>query len=215
MDSFPSNSHQSRTQPAEKAPEKVILRVVEGDVVRRKRPLGTRIREMFLGDDTKGVAEYVITDVLVPAWKDMVADAVSQGIERMIFGETRPPGRRGGTRSSTFNNNTGHVNYSRYGSNSNRREDPRSTGPSRRARATHDFDEIIIPTRREAEEVIEQLDIILEKYESVSVKDLYELVGVDSHYTDEKWGWTELRGASVSRISNGYLLNLPKTEPLD
>lgn len=213
MENFPSNSREPRKSEPIKREEKVVLRVVEGDVVRRKKSLTTRFREMFLGDDTKGVFEYVLGDVLVPALKDMITDSVSQGMERLIFGNARPNNRRGGSRPGAFGNNSGPVNYNRYaGSN---RESSQSGTMSRRARASHDFDDIILATRGEAEQVIDQLTSILEKYEIVSVRDLYETVGVEFHHTDEKWGWTNLREARVTRVSNGYLLDLPKTEPID
>ena len=86
---------------------------------------------------------------------------------------------------------------------------------SRRAKATHNFDEIILATRHEAEEVIDRLFDLISRYETATVADLYELVGEDRSYTDDKWGWTDIRGAGVQRVRNGYLLNLPRPEPLD
>ena len=79
----------------------------------------------------------------------------------------------------------------------------------------HDFNEIILGTRVEAEEVIDRLFDLLSKYDNASVADLYELVGITANFTDEKWGWTDLRGASVAKVRNGYLLDLPRPEPLD
>jgi hypothetical protein len=79
----------------------------------------------------------------------------------------------------------------------------------------HDFNEIILATRVEAEEVLDRLFDILNKYQTVSVSDLYELVGITANFTDEKWGWTELRGSQVAKVRNGYLLDLPRPEPLD
>lgn len=210
---FPSNSHESKDKSNGEKEEPRILRVVSGDVVRRKKPISSRFVETFLGGDTKSVAEYVIGDVLLPALKDMLADAVSQGFERLLFGETRSASRRTGIRSGS---SSGPVSYNRFSSPGRRereRDEPRSI--SRRSRATHNFDEIIIPTRAEADEVVEKMYDLLERYKTVSVSDLYELVGIDTDFTDEKWGWTSLRGTSISRIREGYVVNLPRTEPLD
>jgi len=50
----------------------------------------------------------------------------------------------------------------------------------------------------------------------VSVADLYELVGIQGSYTDNKYGWTKnIRNASVVRVRDGYLLKLPKALPFD
>lgn len=194
--------------------EKKIQRIVEGKVARRKKPLSTRFREMFLADADQSVTEYVIGEVLVPALKDMVTDAVSQGFERMIYGETRSNGRRARSSSNSgpFNTQSGHVPYNRYSSSTPSRVERQ---PTRRSRASHDFDEIILGSRAEAMDVISSLNDVIGKYEAVSIADLYEMVGVDSHFTDQKWGWTNLDGAMVRRISNGYLLDLPKTEQID
>lgn len=219
MENYPNNSYKAKTaKPAKDEQEvepKKVEKVVAGEVVRRKKPLGKRFAETFIGGDAKSVMGYVMMDVLLPAAKDTIADAVSQGIERMLFGEVRSTSRRTGVRPSGSN---GYVSYNRYTPNSSRipdhrREDPRNA--SRRARNSHNFDEIILPTRVEAEEVIDNLFQLLSKYDQATVSDLYDLVGVTGDYTDEKWGWTDIRGAGVTRIRNGYLLDLPKPEPLD
>lgn len=220
IESFPSNSREPRRPaPAEK-PEKKVERVTESDAVRRKKPLGKKLKETFVGGDTKSVWEYVLLDVMVPAAKDMLADAASQGVERMIFGESRSSTRRSYGREPWSPSNR--VSYNRYSSSSSSatsnpvgRASGREEGISRRARAIHDFDEIILPTRVEAEEVIERLAFLLEKYESATVADLYDLVGITGNYTDDKYGWTDLRDSGVQRIRQGYLLNLPKPIPLD
>lgn len=213
MDEFPSNSRSRRTRP-EKQETKKVERVVEGEVVRRKKPLGRRMSETFVGGDARNVWGFVAFDILIPAAKDMVADAVSQGFERMLFGETRGTHRRG--RSS---HSSGYIDYrSRYDPR-NRRDEPRDRDSrqslSRRARANFEFDEIILSTRVEADEVIERLYDLVEKYETATVADLYDMVGVTSSYTDDKYGWTDMQGARVVRAGRGYLLDLPRPEPLD
>lgn len=216
MDNLPSNSHTSKIEANEKAsdiPEqKKVEKVITGKVTRRKKPLGARFAEMFFGDDTKSVMQNVMAEVLIPAAKAMIADAFNQAIERKLYGESRPPGRRhvGGPHGNS------HTNYNRISAGGPPRDRRASNPPmSRRARASHDFAEIILDTRTEAQEVLDQMYVLLETYEMVTVKDLYEMVGEDYHYTDEKWGWTSLQGSLVSRVREGYVLNLPRTEQLD
>ena len=45
--------------------------------------------------------------------------------------------------------------------------------------------------------------------------DFYELAGIESEWTDEKYGWGELSEARVERVRNGYIVALPKPEPID
>jgi hypothetical protein len=206
-DEFPGNSRRQRDRPQTPEPKKVE-RVVQSQVGRRKRSLGKRMSEAFVGGDARGVWNFVALDVLIPAAKDMLADAISQGFERLIFGEARSRSRSGRRPGESY------VNYNRY--SRDRRDDPRDRPTmSHRARAAHDFDEIIIGTRVEAEEVLDRMFDIVNRYDCATVADLYDLVGIQGAHTDEKWGWNNLAGAGVTRVRNGYLLDLPRPEPLD
>lgn len=80
----------------------------------------------------------------------------------------------------------------------------------------HDFGEIVLSSRGEAEEVLDQLIEIISQYQQASVSDLYAMVGISPAYTDQKYGWTDLRGANAQPVRGGsYLLNLPQPHPLD
>lgn len=191
--------------------EKKVERVTSAQATRRKKPLGKQFSKTFIGGDAKTAMHYVVFDVLIPAAKDALADAGSQGLERLIFGESRSKRGRGATPMSGA---TGYVSYNRMGMGGNERPAlPKQL--SRRARSQHDFDEIVLPSRTEAEEVLDRLFDLVSRYDSATVADLYELTGLEGTHTDNKWGWTNLRGASVTRVrGNGYLLDLPDPEPL-
>lgn len=202
---FPPNSEISKKS---KNQEKNIVPVVSSGAVRRKKSLRKQFSETFVAGDLRTAVQYVAFDVLLPAAKDMVVESFTQGIEKLIFGDSR---RRGST--SPQAGPTGYVSYNRYSMGG------RSSGPSRtisrQARARHDFDEIILDDRVEAEEVIDKLFELVSRYESATVADLYELIGLGATHTDHKWGWTDLHGSGVTRIRGGYLLDLPEPEPLE
>lgn len=208
MDQFPSNS---RRPPRTNDEPKKIERVITGEVIRRKTPLGRRMSQNLFGGDVQSIWGYVVGDVLIPAFRDMVYDATIGSLERAIFPDSNI--RRGGRRP-------GYTNYNnRYsspggGNRSGRDRDGRRE-LSRHARASHSFDEIILETRVEAQEILDRLFDWLERYDQVSVAELYEMVGISSNFVDRKWGWTDLHNAGVSRAGRGYLLNLPRPEPLD
>lgn len=217
---FPSNSNTRKPPKAGVNPAKKVEKVVTGEVIQRKKPLGKRFRETFSGDDNRSVGSYVLFDVLIPAAKDMIADAVSQGIERKLFGEVRSSSRRGGYRpGGSIFGNASYNPYHRYsgGGGSSLRPDPRQQSNARsRNRVTQStYDEIILATRAEATEVIDNLIAIIAQYDVATVADLFELVGVTGEFTDEKWGWTDLMGADIQRIHEGYLLNLPRPQALN
>lgn len=209
MDEFPGNTQRTRSRP-EKKEKKKVERIADVEVVRRKKPLGKRIRETFIGDSPRGIWEYVGSDIIAPALKDIVADAFTAALDSALFGQDRSSRNRSRRRPGGS-----YIAYNRY--SGDRRDDPRDRDRpqmSRRSRANFDFDEIILPTRVAADEVLERMEDVLAQYEVVTVSDLYDLVGIEPSYTDEKYGWEDLRGAGVQRISNGYLLDLPRPEPI-
>ncbi|HEX4502749.1 MAG TPA: hypothetical protein VH187_16555 [Scandinavium sp.] len=204
---YPPNSEASKRRLQEEA--KNIKRVTTEDPVRRRKPLRKQFQETFVAGDAKTASRYVIFDVLIPAAKDTIVEVLSQGIEKLIYGDSR---RRTGS-TPPASGPTGLVSYNRYAMQSRQTSPQRAM--SRMARSRHDFDEVVLTSRTEAEEVIDRLFEVVSRYGSASVADLYELVGISGTHVDNKWGWTDLRGAGVSRVRGGYLLDLPEPQPLD
>ena len=56
---------------------------------------------------------------------------------------------------------------------------------------------------------------LIDTYDVVSVADLYDLVGKSCNYTDNKYGWTNIRNAEPIRVRDGYLLKMPKAGPIN
>lgn len=217
MQDFPGNSHKQKQTSSKPEPEKAT-KIVEGVAISRKMPLGKRVITTFLGGDAKSAWAYALYEIIIPSSKDMFVDGFSSGLERLVHGENRTPSRRGyGYRGSS--NHTNYVDRFRGGSGSSRR-DPRDRDEprrdiSRRGRAMHDFNEIVLDSRVDAQNVLDDMFGRVEKFASCGVVDLYDMVGITPDFTDEKWGWTDLRGAGITRVRNGYLLDLPRPEPLD
>ena len=213
----PPNSHKIRDAKEEKPekPQKDIKQVTKTAAKTRKKPLTKKIREAFIADDAKTVGEFLVIDVLIPSLQTMIVNMGQQGIERVIFGDSRPNNRlRAGMRTDA----PGYTRYhqgpvpSRPAVGASRAPASRQIGS--RAQEAHDFDQIVIESRGEAEEVIDRLIDLVDKFGLATVSDLYELVGMTPNYTDQKWGWTDLRVASVQPVRGGYLLDLPRPEPV-
>lgn len=205
---FPPNNDKTR-----KGSEKKVQQITKGEVSRKKKSLRKQFSETFIAGDMKSTARFVVMGVLLPAARDMIYDAASEGVHKLIFGDK---GRRRGGSTTPYSGPTGNIAYNRYSRDPKDDRPPFATrGISSRGRAKHDFDEIVLDERAEAEEVIDRLYDVVNKYEFATVADLYDLVGLASTHTDHKWGWSDLRGAGVSRIRDGYLLDLPDPEPID
>lgn len=210
MQDFPANSAKARARaegpPQSGRPEK-IERVVSGEAVRRKRGLGRQFKDTFINGDAKSALDYVVSDVVVPSIRDLIFESFQSGLEKLVYGESRI---RRGAPPSVYSSNPPRVNYQAMSS-------PTTTRAlSQRARTRHDFGEIVLQSRQDAEDVLDSMYDILSRHDSVLVADLYALTDIQSSHVDQKWGWTSLRGAKIARMrSGGYLLDLPQPESLD
>ena len=65
--------------------------------------------------------------------------------------------------------------------------------------SNYKVERIVFETRGEAEQFLHEINGILNEYGVVRVADLYDLAGVTSNYTDNKYGWTDLKDAEVTQ----------------
>lgn len=199
-DDFPNNSIINDSPSTSRDNRPKVKKIVNTGKVIRKKNSGKNILRAFLSDDINNIKEYIFMDVVIPALKDMIVDAGRSGLERLFYG-TRQNERR--------------VNRPSYISYNRQYNDPREYNRINLNRTRHNFDDIILENRSEAEEVLHQLNDIIDRYDEATISDLYNLVGITGTYMDDKWGWTNLHGVSVRRVNNGYLLDLPRPKSLN
>ena len=60
--------------------------------------------------------------------------------------------------------------------------------------------------------VADEMLYLQSQYEQVTVGDFYDLVGMDTDYTDRKWGWFDLnkRDIDIRQLRDDYLVSMPK-----
>lgn len=215
---FPSNS-KTKVQE-EPINDKKVKRIVTGKVVERKKSFGKKFAELITGEDgsdMNSVVSYVIRDILLPNIKSMVYDVITGGVEMKLFG-TANGKRNRGSRSNGGSSGRTWTSYNSMSSSSSRddRDRDRDREANRKSeadrnRARHNFDDIILETRGEAEEVLDSLISLVESdYGVASIADLYTMVNIPGNFTDNKFGWDDLRDAKVRRVRDGWLIDLPK-----
>lgn len=210
MQEFPANS---RTAKAPDQPREKLKPVTSAETVPRKRGLGRQFKEVFIGGSAKSAGQHMLVDIVIPEVRDLIFNAVQGGIERYFYGDSRTIRRPSGPIGSYPG--MGNVNYQAQYQNPQQQTQQRAV--PRQSRARGNFVDIIIANRREAVDVLDIMHDIMSRHGMVNVAELYELTGIESHHTDVKWGWTQLRGSSVKPIkggAGGYLLALPDPEPL-
>ncbi len=185
-------------------PKKDLKKVVTGEVTVKQKSGLEKITDSFITENSGNVKSYILMDVLVPAMKKAVYDIATNGISTLLecfgfsqYGDTR---QSRSVESSSYSYGNCYRNQNRTQSNT---------------RGGYSYNDISLENRSEAEDVLNQLDELIATYGSASVADLYNLVGVTGNYTDNKYGWTNIRTASVVRTRDGYLLKLPRALPLD
>lgn len=195
------NSHKYKEEQERKEKARA-QKVVKGTAKTKPKSKVHKFTDTFLSEDVDSVKDYVVSDVMIPAFKKLVSDIVRDGIDMLLYGDS---GRRKDSRSSDY------VSYSRYYD----RRDDRDRRSEPRARTRFDYNDIIFETRGDAERVRSSMLDIIDTYEFATVADLYDLSELDAPYTSNKYGWTSLRSAETVRGRDGYLLKLPKALPID
>lgn len=201
---FEPNSQKYRMEKSVKESEgKKIEKVISGNATTRKKSLFRRFANTFFYEDIGDVKTYLIYDVIVPAIKENIVDLINSAAGMIFFGEAR---RRPAKNSSGGNSK---INYGGYFAGNERKEKLPNYS---RSRATHNFDDVIFETYGEADAVLDSMiEILNSEYKQVTVADFYDLAGLSTNFTDNKFGWIDLRGASVKGSPHrGYYIDLPR-----
>ena len=205
MDDYKPNSNKFKAEQkeAEKENERKVEKVVTGKVITKKKSSLRKFTDDFISEDAKNVKNYIFGEVLIPAIKKAISDIVTDGIDMILYG-----GTRGGSRRSTADKISYRNYYDRGGSA--RYSDTRASSYS-----SYSYDDIILNSRGEAEDVLARMDELIDAYGLVRVADLYDLVGITGSYTDNKYGWTNIRNAKIVRVRDGYMIDMPRAIPID
>lgn len=203
MTEYQPNSHKSKAEQAEAAAERRVQKVIRGKVKTRDNK-GRKLADVFISEDAANVKSYILMDVLVPAFKKLVSDIVTDGVDMILYGSTGGSSKR---KSSSK------VSYRSY------YDDKRSDRRERDGYTSHtrfDYEDIVFESRGDAELVRDQMDDMIDRYGFVTVADMYDMADERAPFTANKYGWTNIRNAEPVRVRDGgYILKLPKAMPID
>ena len=195
MDYKPNSNRFKEQQKEAETEKKKIQKVTTGKVKIKKKTGLQKMAGAMFAEDAEKVKSYILMDVLLPTIADGITDVLKKSIDA-IFGR----------KSSRSDSRSSKVSYRSYYDN---RDDKGLSNV--RARSVYDYDDIVFDSRGEAEEVLDGLDGLIEKYGSASVADFYDLAGVSSEWTSNKYGWTDIHTAKIVRVSgDGYMIKLPR-----
>lgn len=187
----------------EAKPEKNVTKVVSGKAAKHKRSGMTKFTDVFVEEDMTTVKGYLFSDVIVPAIKDAVANVITDGVNMLLFGETR-----GGRRYSHGSSRTPYESI--YNSRS-------SKASTRKRVSGYAYDNVVLETRGEAEEVLDNMYELVDTYGVASVMDLYDLAGLETRHTDGHYGWDadSINSATIVRRSRDeYEIKMPRPKQI-
>lgn len=197
MENYKSNSHRSKETPDKE--KQRVEKIVSGKVRTKKKSELRKLTDIFVPEDVDDIKSYIFMDVIIPAIKKIVLDIV----ETSLYGAT------GRTRK---NSGASKVSYQRYYDRQNDARDRSSV----RTRSGYSYNDVIFDSYGEADDVLTRMDELIDTYGLVRVADLYDMAGITGNYTDNNYGWTNIRSANIVRTRDGgYMIKLPKALPLD
>lgn len=185
-------------------------RIVTEPLVQPKRGIFARLGRAIMGPEGgRRIGEYIREDIIVPAFKNIIADSITSGINMALFGDSKPAAR--GSVGPRYNNVPKTDYRSRFVSPS--RATPEPAAYRRNSQYAEEFN---IPDRGQALLILDNLRETADNYDTVPVADYYDMVGFDTKFTDHNYGWSfeAISRATVIPVRGGYMIKLPPMEAL-
>ena len=199
---IPGNSQRDRKE--DKSIEVKPL-ALKGGVEVKKKGFGTKLGEALLPEDMEATKDNIFKKIIIPSLKDLIFSM----FEEFLFQGSRS-GRR---KESSYLDRPSYVNYVDYSRNQDRDKRDRQRSLSER-----DFDYrcLHFDYLEDARACLHDLMDMLDRYPSVSIGNLYDILGKTTTSSQFNYGWSSLREARVVEERNGTAtLYLPKAGPLD
>ena len=177
-------------------------KIITGDAAPRKKGIVSRFKDILFAEDISSVKARIWSDVVVPAAKKMLTDAVRDGVDMLVYGT------KGSRPSSSSRSGIPMVEYNKRYNNM----------PAAQSNNGFNFDDLSFTRRSDAEDVLAVMRSAVATYGMVSVADMYDMAGRTAPFTSNKYGWmgTSLESAEIARTYDGqFVIRLPKPCNID
>ena len=193
-------------------PNKIVVNPDHAKITKKPSPVQRLVKSLVTGDAST-IGGYILNEILIPSLKSTIMDILTKGGERVLYN---------GQKSTRY------VPYTSYSS----RKVTQSSGPSessyssQRRQRSHTYvskkplvGDIFLTSSEEAEELLDNMTYYIERDGYVTVADYCDMIGTTSLYTDEHWGWTDLRRARIRDVmmngDRGVTIDFPPVEAID
>lgn len=178
-----------------------------------KKSGAKKLADIFIQGDVEQVRHTIIYDMIIPAGKHLLMSVAESALRMILFNDQS---RVGSYQNPQWYNPPQSVSVPRtsYSSFYVRQNAPNAQNQYAPASNYASDCVQVFPSRVDAESVLSELRNSLDEYQSVSVGDFYDLIGVSSSYVDFSYGWYELNSAVVRPVPGGFVIDFPKAVPL-
>ena len=204
----PSNSFNAK--PASKEPPKVN-KVVSGQVTLKDKTKAERLKE-----NGKNALKSVLTNTIAPSIKDLILNAMWNGLSMIFFpeGSRRPSGSSPASKVSYYGSAYSYRNYGNYYGGNVQPKPVNVAEPT--------FRNPLMMTIQDANAVIDAMRDVIHTYGFATWATLYDLCGMDSQNWQgtTKYGWTSIESTTIATVHTAdgqiaYELRMPKSSPID
>lgn len=174
----------------------------------KKKGFGQKMKEAFFGEELGdgSITEHIFFRIFVPSFKRVISDMANSAINMALGLDPKTRTIRSGESHA--------ANASLYRDRSMRNGVGYSDGYGRRS-AFNEYEW----SEDDAKDIYTQIQDIVENYHSVTVADVYAIMGMNSKIrsTDRNWGWTSMRQVEVYPIDargERWVVDLPPAKPI-
>jgi hypothetical protein len=200
MENYKGNSNVSKENLEKKRIEPITQQVT----VKKESEL-KKFKQQFFSEDVKSVRGHIFMNVIIPGIQRLLSDTVKNGIDWFIYGVK-------GTSSQSGMRN---VSYSNYYDKMRSGGTPTIPNSAYNKPNIYSINDVSFRDRGEAEEVLLRMREVIDKYGMASIADFYDMISQKHTFTDNKYGWRDLKDTEVIRVRDGYSIQFPKIIPLE
>lgn len=174
----------------------------------KKQSFRAKLKKAFFGEDVENVGEYMFFDVGIPAFKATISDMIGNGIEVLLFGESR--GRRRRDRDGT--------DYARVSRSSSRSRDREMDSDRRDRDRDVSYRDVYFEDKEDARKFIADVYDYVKDYGRISVSVYLSIAGITStNWRDNHTGWYKEELANLRLIGTryGWEIDAPKPSKID
>lgn len=217
-------SQQFKSKVEETKKEPTPKRMVSKPVKVKKEGLVERLVKGVIGPDgLPKVGRYLNQNVIMPSIRDIIVKSVQDGVSMMVYRQDM----HRGPQSGGYSQNQG-TDYGRqyrqhgYGQSGHQTKPQRNyareykePGQQQVLRDGVYLNQYMVANRDEAQSILNGLQEYILDYGQATVASYYQMLGIDTVFTDDSFGWDDLRGVRVLPYNGSFVIDLPPVRTLN